>query len=124
MISVDLVGERHLVAKLRAAPKSVRAKLLSTVTRLTLLLEARVKAKLTGPVSDAPASSPRIGFHGASCSSGFRNAMRKPSSIQVNLVSAPETRLQLSTIFEVVSSPGGVTALKLPCTRRSTTCGG
>jgi hypothetical protein len=65
------------------------------------------------PVSDPPASSPRIGPQGAKfISSGFRFAARKSSSIQVSFVSAPVTLREVSMRSPMVSAFGGVTALK------------
>ena len=65
------------------------------------------------PVSDPPASSPRIGPQGAKfISSGFRFAARKSSSIQVSFGSAPLTLRLVSMSWPIVIAPGGVTALK------------
>ncbi len=72
------------------------------------------------PVSEAPASAPFIGPQGANAiSSGLSCAARKSSSIQVTFVSAPVTARLVSISPPMLSAPGGVTALKLPCTRRS-----
>jgi len=76
------------------------------------------------PVSEPPASSPCIGPQGAKfISSGFIWVARKSSSIHVRFVSAPVTLRLVSMRLPMVIAPGGVTALNVPSTRRSTKCG-
>ena len=50
MLSVQLVGDRELVAKLQAMPARVHDALLKKVMTLALQLEAKVKQKLSGEV--------------------------------------------------------------------------
>ena len=50
MLNVTLVGDRELVAKMTAMPSKVHASLLRKVTSLSLQLESKVKAALSGPV--------------------------------------------------------------------------
>ena len=71
------------------------------------------------PVSEAPASGPCIALQGARLTSAAFSAMNA-SSIQVSFVSAPVTLRLVSISEPIVMAPGGVTALKSPATRRST----
>lgn len=51
MISISLVGDRQLIARMASLPASVHASILAKVYELTLRLEARVKTqKLNGQV--------------------------------------------------------------------------
>lgn len=50
MLTVKLVGDRELIAKLDGLPDKVHRALLRKVTTLALKLEARVKGKLSGEV--------------------------------------------------------------------------
>ncbi|MGE0105286.1 MAG: HK97-gp10 family putative phage morphogenesis protein [Blastocatellales bacterium] len=50
MITVEIKGDRELIARLEAMPDKVKANLRKTVTSLSLQLEARVKQKLSGQV--------------------------------------------------------------------------
>jgi phage gpG-like protein len=50
MISVTVVGDRELIARLERMPDRVRQALVRKVTELALKLEARVKRKLSGEV--------------------------------------------------------------------------
>jgi phage gpG-like protein len=50
LLTIQLVGDRELVAKFTAMPSKVHASLLKKVTVLALQLESKVKAALSGPV--------------------------------------------------------------------------
>lgn len=50
MLSIKLVGDQQLIARLNAMPGRLRDELRRKVTELTLKLEAKVKAKLSGQV--------------------------------------------------------------------------
>ncbi len=50
MLKIEVTGDRELVAKLSAMPSKVHDALLRKVTALELMLEARVKRKLSGEV--------------------------------------------------------------------------
>ncbi len=50
MLNVQMIGDKELVARFRAMPSALRAALIRKTSVLTLMLEAKVKAKLSGQV--------------------------------------------------------------------------
>ncbi len=63
MISGWIVGDRELLARLEAMPGKVHDGLLRSVTRLSLQLEAKVKAKLSDDVLHVRTGTLRSSIH-------------------------------------------------------------
>lgn len=64
MLNIQLVGDTELIARLSAMPIRMREALLVKVTALTLMLERRVKQKLSGEVLHVRTGALRSGiFH-------------------------------------------------------------
>lgn len=100
MLTVTLVGDKELIARLDSMPDRLRAALRTKVTALALKLEAKVKGKLTNDVLNVKTGNLRRSIHSSVDASGDAVTGKVASSGDVKYAAIHE-------YGGVIKHPGG-----------------